>query len=233
MKGVGNKIFAAGIALLIACVLALLLSENARDSVGLTFDEVGQIGFFALILLLLAGGASKRLHFGEFTRNLATWVSLFMVVIIAYSYRTDIEVVAQRIISELRPGVVAQNGEGEVVVRANLNGSFEVLAQANDTSILFLFDTGATSVVLTFDDAHKADIDTQNLRFTVPVNTANGTGRAAIAQLDSLIIGDIARRNLRVLVSEPGQLDISLLGISFLETLESYTVRDAQLILKN
>ena len=58
----------------------------------------------------------------------------------------------------------------------------------------------------------------------MPVMTANGTGRAAVVELDRIEVGGISRRNVRAFVAEDGALQGSLLGMTFLETLSRYSV---------
>jgi aspartyl protease family protein len=97
-------------------------------------------------------------------------------------------------------------------------------ATINGADIRTIFDTGASAVVLTSADAQRAGIDLDTLRFNVPVSTANGTGRAAVVELDTVEVGGIVRRNVRAFVAERGALEASLLGMSFLETLTRYSV---------
>ena len=94
-----------------------------------------------------------------------------------------------------------------------------------------IFDTGASAVVLTQDDARSAGIAVERLDYVVPVKTANGTGRAALTTLDFVQVGDIVRRNIRAYVADRGALETSLLGMTFLETLHSYSVRQDALVL--
>ena len=86
-------------------------------------------------------------------------------------------------------------------------------------------------VVLTATDARKAGIDTRGLAFDVPVATANGSALAAEIRLDQVAVGPIVMRNVPALVARPGALEESLLGMSFLERLKSYTVERGRLIL--
>ena len=115
--------------------------------------------------------------------------------------------------------------------RAAINGEFAVAAKVNGARVTFLFDTGASVVVLTAADARRAGIDTRGLDFDVPVTTANGAAMAAEVRLDSIEVGPIVMRNVRALVARPGALEESLLGMSFLERLKSYAVERGRLIL--
>ena len=65
----------------------------------------------------------------------------------------------------------------------------------------------------------------------VVTTTANGSALAAEIRLDSIEVGPIVMRNVRALVARPGALEQSLLGMSFLERLKSYTVERGRLIL--
>ena len=112
-----------------------------------------------------------------------------------------------------------------------LSGEFAVAAKVNGARVTFLFDTGASVVVLTAADARRAGIDTRGLDFDVPVTTANGAAMAAEVRLDSIEVGPIVMRNVRALVARPGALEESLLGMSFLERLKSYAVERGRLIL--
>ncbi len=106
-----------------------------------------------------------------------------------------------------------------------------VVARVNGARVTLLFDTGASVVVLTAADARRAGVDTGGLEFDVPVTTANGSALAAEVRLDQIAVGPIVMRNVAALVARPGALEESLLGMSFLERLKSYTVERERLIL--
>ena len=59
----------------------------------------------------------------------------------------------------------------------------------------------------------------------------NGSTQAAFIMLNSIKIGDIERQNVRAMVSKPGDLTGSLLGMTFLDRLSGYSVRGDRLIL--
>ena len=94
-----------------------------------------------------------------------------------------------------------------------------------------VLDTGASSVVLTREDAKAAGLPLEVLNYTVNIDTANGRARAAPVTLDRLAVGGLVERSVRALVAQPGQLKTSLLGMSFLNRLQSWEVRGDRLVL--
>ena len=93
-----------------------------------------------------------------------------------------------------------------------------------------VLDTGATSVVLTQDAAKAAGLPVEVLTYTVAIDTANGRTRAAPVTLDSISVGGIVERSVPALIAQPGQLRTNLLGMSFLNRLESWEVRGEKLV---
>jgi aspartyl protease family protein len=94
----------------------------------------------------------------------------------------------------------------------------------NGAEIRTIFDTGASAIVLTRQDAEQAGISTDVLDYNIAVSTANGTGRAAAVRLDQVEVGGIMRNNVRAFIADEGALETSLLGMSFLGTLSRYAV---------
>ena len=70
------------------------------------------------------------------------------------------------------------------------------------------------------------------LSYTVQVDTANGRARAASVTLDRLTVGGIVERSVPALIAQAGQLRTSLLGMSFLNRLESWEVRGDKLMMR-
>jgi aspartyl protease family protein len=95
-----------------------------------------------------------------------------------------------------------------------------------------VLDTGASAVVLTQDAAKAAGLPLEVLNYSVSVDTANGRARAAPVTLDRLSIGDITERSVPALVAQAGQLRTSLLGMTFLNRLESWEVRGDKLMMR-
>jgi aspartyl protease family protein len=109
------------------------------------------------------------------------------------------------------------NEQGHVILEAAVNGA----------SVRLLVDTGASLVTLTPADARAAGIAPGELVFNHRVSTANGSARMAPVTLREVRIGQLSVYDVPAAVLE--NLNISLLGMSFLARLESYEMRDGKL----
>jgi aspartyl protease family protein len=219
-----------GVAIAVAIGLALLISADAGTLVGLTQDQLGQLVPLLLILIFIAAGAfTRRRKLGEMLSNVVLWAALFGVALVGYAYRDDLGGIAARVFGELMPGTAMIDVERGTATFPGRDGHFQINATINGAEVRTIFDTGASAVVLTAADARRAGIDVDNLRFDVPVSTANGTGRAAVVRLETIEVGGIVRKNVRAFVAERDALEASLLGMSFLETLSRYSVSSSSL----
>jgi len=215
-----------GVAIAIAVGLVVLISADAGSLIGLSQHQTAQLVPLLVILIVIAAGVfARRRSFSDLFGSVLVWVGLFGMVMVGYAYRDDLSGVASRVFGELLPGqAIIDESAGTVTFRAGRDGHFQISAEVNGADARLIFDTGASAVVLTTDDARRAGIDVDRLRFNVPVSTANGTGRAALVRLDRVEVGGIVRTNVRAFVAEPQALETSLLGMSFLETLTRYSV---------
>ncbi len=108
-----------------------------------------------------------------------------------------------------------------------------VKTETNGISLSMLVDTGASTVVLKPADAQRLGIDVDRLRYTVPVQTANGTTYAASVRLRNLSVGKISLDDVDALVAKQGALKENLLGMSFLSRLRSYEFTSDYLTLRS
>jgi aspartyl protease family protein len=159
------------------------------------------------------------------------WVILALILVVAYTYRFELHDVADRVLAELVPGHVIARGRTVEIARAS-TGDFAVVAEINGARTAMVLDTGASSVVLTREDAKSAGLPLEVLAYTVNIDTANGRTRAAPVTLDRIAIGGLVERSVEALVAQPGQLKTSLLGMSFLNRLQSWEVRGDRLLLR-
>lgn len=215
-----------GIALLVAAGLAFLISADAGSLVGMSQQQTAQLIPLLVLLVVFAGGLfTRRRKASELLTSVVLWVGIFGVAAFTYAYRDEIVGMAGRVAGEFRPGVALVDAEqGTATFRRGMGGHFELNATVNGHTTPMIFDTGASAVVLTLADAEGAGINTNNLNFTIPVSTANGTGRAARVRLDKLEVGGIVREGVVAFVTEAEALETSLLGMTFLETLSRYSV---------
>ncbi len=126
----------------------------------------------------------------------------------------------------------ARRAYGTVELKASSNGHYHSSVSVNGRDIDVMVDTGATRVALTYEDAERAGIYVQPADFTHRVNTANGTARVAPIRIEQISIGDITLRDVAGLVSEPGRMNTTLLGMSFLGRLKRAEMRSGTLILE-
>jgi aspartyl protease family protein len=213
--------------------LLILIARHGEGTIGpLSSGQFGSLAY--KIALLVFVGATVLIIFRErFAQALTAallWVVLALILVIGYSYRFELRNVADRVIAELIPGHPISHGRTAEVARA-FNGDFEVTAEINGARVGMVLDTGASSVVLTRDDAKAAGLPLEVLVYSANIDTANGRTRAAPVTLDRIAIGGLAERSVAALVAQPGQLKTSLLGMSFLNRLQSWEVRGDRLLL--
>jgi aspartyl protease family protein len=217
-------------------LIVLIVNDSSNGALGFSSDIAGHalyLGIWATVIAAGILGTGRRL--GDIARNLGLWALFILVLVAGYQYRYELQDVASRVTAGLIPGSpMTVNGNGNTVMLQRLgNGHFGARGEVNGKAVTFIVDTGASSTVLTFSDAEAVGIDTTRLNFAVPVQTANGSARAALAFTDTIGIGSIERKRLRVYVGEDGSLETSLLGMNFLDTLSGYEVRGDRMILRD
>jgi aspartyl protease family protein len=121
--------------------------------------------------------------------------------------------------------------ERAVQVPRGQSGEFALRARINGVTAPMVIDTGATSVVLTYETAKAAGLPLELLEYDVDVETAGGHTKAARLTLDRLAIGKLVERSVPALVVPHGQMKTNLLGMSFLDRMESWEVRADRLML--
>ena len=118
-----------------------------------------------------------------------------------------------------------------VQIARSQGGEFAFRAKINGVSAPMVIDTGATSVVLTWETAKAIGLPTDMLEYNVDLETAGGHTKAARLTLDRLAVGKLVEKSVPALVVQRGQMKTNLLGMSFLDRLESWGVRSDTLSL--
>lgn len=218
--------FVFGVALSFAALVATseqdaIASLLAHDRGAIALKLVLVIFIVGLIVTLFRDRLSKAFEAMLF------WAVVGLMLIVGYSYRFELRDVADRVMAEILPGHVAGRGRHVEVVRHG--GDFAVGARVNGARVPMVLDTGASSVVLTHEAARAAGLPLQMLDYNVNVDTANGRTRAAPVTLDRIAVGGLTERAVPALIAQPGQLKSSLLGMTFLNRLDSWEVRGDRL----
>ena len=179
-----------------------------------------------------------------------SWVFCSAMLVASIIHFEDLKALAHRVIGT-EPAVVASLRQSDPTVQVaaeetsvaadgytvevplGRDGHYHVDADINGRSVAVLVDTGASVVALTAEDADAAGIFVSDADFTSRILTANGAARVAPVVLDKVSIGDITVRDVRAVVSEPGALTVSLLGMTFLNQLDRVDMRSGKLILQD
>jgi len=130
------------------------------------------------------------------------------------------------------PGATAAEPRADLAVNtlvyaADRAGHVIVDAVVNGAPMRMLVDTGASFVTLTPADARAAGIAPGELVFSRRANTANGIVRMATVTLRQIRLGQLSFNDVHAAVLE--NLNLSLLGMSFLDRLQSYEMRGGKL----
>ena len=230
----GNLILPLVLAAIGTLLIILVFFPGAAQSVGLEDDQLGRLGYLAAVLIFIASGMSLRdFKARQFLRDAGIWLAIGLALIVGYSAKDSLAPIYSQTVASLTPGTPAEIGDGRVVIKRSQNNDFLVKSNVNDAAIDFIFDTGASAVVLTYNDAIKAGFSPEKLSFGITVSTANGTTQTAPIRIGVLEVGSIRRENVRGLIAQQGDLRTSLLGMTFMDTLSSFQVTGDTLEFKN
>jgi aspartyl protease family protein len=226
--------FLWGFLIVLLLVVAVLVARGQEGFIaGMDEGDVAAL-IIAAALLLFVGTTVFALFRDRLSQGLLSalaWIGVGLLLAIGYSYRTELRDVGDRVLTQLVPGRPATRGRTVEIARTS-SGSFSVTTPVNGVRVPMVLDTGATAVVLTYEAAKAAGLPLEVIAYTVNVDTANGRTRAAPVTLDRVAIGGIIERAVPALIAQPGRLRTSLLGMTFLNRLESWEVRSDRLLMR-
>ncbi|MBM3528989.1 MAG: TIGR02281 family clan AA aspartic protease [Alphaproteobacteria bacterium] len=214
--------------------IVLIARHDAGTVRGLDTGEFGSLVFYLALIVAIGSGVLVmfRERFAKALQAALIWIVIGFAIAVGYTYRMELRDVSDRVLAELMPGRAAQRSARMVEIVRGRAGDFQVAAQVNGQRIAMVLDTGASAVVLTQEAAKAAGLPLEVLSYSVNVDTANGRTRAAAVTIDRITVGDIEERRVPALVAQPGQLRVSLLGMSFLSRLEGWEVRGDKLVMR-
>jgi aspartyl protease family protein len=171
---------------------------------------------------------------GGILLGILAWGCIFTTVIGGYVFYHDIsDAVPYSLEKPLPPplprvitaGTEASSGQRH-------DGHFVFATMVNGRPVPMFFDTGASMVTLRAEDAGRLGIPVARLKFSRKVSTANGIGVVAATTIDTLTVGAVTQHDVPAFVASPGTLRENLLGQSFLNKLQGYTVENNRVVLK-
>lgn len=185
-----------------------------------------------LVCLLILCGVLGFWLFVESRTSIATkikqfsaWVFIFLGVLAAVGLWSDIR---DRSLLP-RQSVFAEAGRVELPRQSD--GHYLATLRLNGTPVTFVVDTGASGIVLTRQDAARIGLDPEGLPFVTEAMTANGAVRTAPVRLDSVALGPFVDSNLPAFVNG-GEMDRSLLGMSYLQRFSRLEIAGGRMILE-
>ena len=221
--------------IIVMAILAVIVAGDPSESViaGQLIDMrhvyigvlVTGLVLFALGRLLVRGGPRMML-------NIAICLGTISGLATAFVFRDEATFVVNEIRAELMPSVALTRAVGEAELRRGWDGHYRADAKVNGVSLNLMIDTGASMVLIPYEDAATIGIDPQTLDFSVPVTTANGRSSVAPVRLSSIKIGPIAVFDVPAAVAQPDRLKSALLGMSFLDRLDETSFQQDRLILR-
>jgi aspartyl protease family protein len=187
-------------------------------------DQIARLAYLGLLLAALAGWFffQLRTNMSRSLQQIAVWGLIFIGVTAGIGLWQDI----RRDVLP-RQDVLA---DGRIEIPMSGDGHYYLTAEVNGTPVTFVVDTGATEIVLSSDDARAVGLDPEGLSFIGSAQTANGTVPIAPVRLQRLTLGPITDENVRATVNG-GEMDGSLLGMSYLNRFARIEIVDGVLIL--
>ncbi|MEM9639330.1 MAG: TIGR02281 family clan AA aspartic protease, partial [Pseudomonadota bacterium] len=146
--------------------------------------EIGRLIYLILLGVMVCAWffAQNRLSTNKLLQQAAVWGLIFLGAIAAFGLWEDIS-------QTVRPQQAVFADQGKLVVPRGPDGHYYIAAEVNGAPVQFVLDTGASTLVLTREDAAAAGLSVDDLNFTNRAMTANGEVRTAPVRLDSVTIG--------------------------------------------
>lgn len=186
--------------------------------------EFGRLVYLGLLVAVIGGWffLQNRRNLSKMLQQALIWVFLFVGVIVAVGLWQDI-----RNMSFPRQAVLSNE---QIELPRAPDGHYYLIADVNGAAIRFVVDTGATDIVLRRQDALSAGIDPDTLTFWGEAMTANGPVKTAPIRLEQISIGPITDSGVRAWVNS-GQMETSLMGMSYLQRFSKIEITPGSLVL--
>jgi aspartyl protease family protein len=196
-------------------------------------DDWSSVAYAVGFILLVVSGLSRigRGGLAQHLRHVAIWGAIVAVLALGMAYRAELEGVSQRLRTLFSPAAPVTTADHEMVITQDDSGSFVVMGKVNGQPVRFLVDTGASDTALSPQDARRLGVDVDGLHYDREAETANGLGYGAPYVAQRLEVGPIRLDGFAMTINQ-APMSNSLLGMSFLNKLESFHVGKGRLVLR-
>ncbi|WP_395620033.1 TIGR02281 family clan AA aspartic protease [Sphingorhabdus sp.] len=173
------------------------------------------------ILLLVSSLAARRLPLSYVAKAGFAWIAIFAALFAIFSFRFEFISIWERVKADIS-GTAGQSISGEAIeLRRQDDGHYWIMVDINGKPVRFMVDSGATMTAINATTARDAGIEADG--YPIILSTANGRVAAKRANVQSLVLGPHRIENHPVVVSESFG-DINLLGMNFLNSMQSWRV---------
>jgi aspartyl protease family protein len=188
-----------------------------------------QLGGLYLLMaaMLLMGTLMMRREPAAKTFTLGLgWVAIFGAGFVLFTFRDNLNWVAQRLKAEA-VGTPVQQGQ-ETRIPMAIDGHFWVTASLNGHDVKFLVDSGATTTTIDRETAEAAGVEISSSRDQF-VRTGNGVIRVASGRAAELQVGGIVQHDVGLEIADND--DLNVLGMNYLSSLSRWGVEGRWLVL--
>ena len=181
------------------------------------------------ILLLVSSLAARRLSLGEVAKAALAWIAIFAALFAIFSFRFEFIGIWERVKADIS-GTAGQSISGEAIeLRRQDDGHYWLLVDINGKAVRFMVDSGATMTAINATTAKEVGVEANG--YPIILSTANGRVAAKRGYVRSLVVGPHRIENHAVVVSESFR-DVNLLGMNFLNSMQSWRVETNVMILQ-
>jgi aspartyl protease family protein len=181
------------------------------------------------MLLLVSSLAARRLSLGEVAKAALAWIAIFAALFAIFSFRFEFIGIWERVKADIS-GTAGQSISGEAIeLRRQDDGHYWLLVDINGKAVRFMVDSGATMTAINATTAKEVGVEADG--YPIILSTANGRVAAKRGNVRSLVAGPHRIENHAVVVSESFG-DVNLLGMNFLNSMQSWRVEANVMILQ-
>lgn len=176
-----------------------------------------------IILVIIASGLiARRLPLRQYAKMTLSWIAIFAVAFVAFSFRPELSMMWDRVKGELI-GAPRQSLDGDILklVRQD-DGHFWLRASVNGVSADFMVDSGASTTAIGAELAKSAKVELDGR--STELETANGIIKASMGEISEFRVGDLQVDDHQVVIAENFG-DTNVVGMNFLDSFSSWTVK--------